>query len=213
MELWIHRIGGVAAGLTLSIALWSVFDALRRTPGRESGKPARILNTPVLLLLTLLYISVGVLLWQPLPVILPSIFHTLALPLGSLLFFPGLTLYLWGRFALGGMFGASSGFGVRLFYGHRLVTGGPYAYVRHPMYLGLILAGLGASLLYRTWTAVFFLLTMLGLVFRARREEAALSAEFGSAWQAYRRHTPAWIPYVKSKPVVAELESNTHESP
>jgi protein-S-isoprenylcysteine O-methyltransferase Ste14 len=96
------------------------------------------------------------------------------------------------------MFGPASGFGVRLQAGHRLVTGGPFAFVRHPMYLGVIAAGAGMFLLFRTWAALFFALLMLGLVVRARREEKLLAQEFGAEWRAYAIRVPAWIPWRKS---------------
>lgn len=75
-----------------------------------------------------------------------------------------------------------------------LVTGGPYALVRHPMYSGLVLAGLGSLLLYATWTSLFFALFAPAVLLRARHEEAALQAEFGAAWQAYCRRVPAFFP-------------------
>jgi protein-S-isoprenylcysteine O-methyltransferase Ste14 len=92
------------------------------------------------------------------------------------------------------MFGVASGFGVRLYAGHRLITTGPYALVRHPMYLAVVLAGLGALLIYRTWSMLFFSFNMFGLVVRARREERALMAEFGEEWAEYARRTPAFVP-------------------
>jgi protein-S-isoprenylcysteine O-methyltransferase Ste14 len=111
-----------------------------------------------------------------------------------LLLFPALGLYLWGLRCLGRSFAASSGFGVRLPAGQRLVTQGPFRFVRHPMYLAVILAGLGGLLLYRTWAALFFAVMMLGMVQRARREEQALAEIFGAEWQAYARRVPPWIP-------------------
>ena len=55
---------------------------------------------------------------------------------------------LWGRIALGKNYFVSTGFGVQLFADHQLVMKGPFAIVRHPMYVGLILASFGALLIY-----------------------------------------------------------------
>ena len=74
-----------------------------------------------------------------------------------------------------------------------LATKGPYRLVRHPMYLGIILASIGGLFMYRTWTMVFTLV-FFGLVVRAWREEQALAAEFGEVWEAYCRQVPGWIP-------------------
>jgi protein-S-isoprenylcysteine O-methyltransferase Ste14 len=75
-----------------------------------------------------------------------------------------------------------------------LVTNGPFAIVRHPMYLGLITAALGSLLLYRTWTALAYALFAPFVLMRARREELALGAEFGEEWQVYCRRVPALLP-------------------
>jgi protein-S-isoprenylcysteine O-methyltransferase Ste14 len=92
------------------------------------------------------------------------------------------------------MFDAASGCGVRLQRQHRLVTDGPYRYVRHPMYLAVVVAGFGGMLIFRTWAIALFAVTMLGLVFQARQEEEALAQEFGERWEAYARQVPAWMP-------------------
>jgi protein-S-isoprenylcysteine O-methyltransferase Ste14 len=95
------------------------------------------------------------------------------------------------------MYRTASGLGVQLHAEHRLITFGPFALVRHPLYLGLQLAALGGFLLYWTWTLVFVTVSFLGLVIRARREEQALAAEFGEGWDAYCQRVPAWIPRLR----------------
>jgi protein-S-isoprenylcysteine O-methyltransferase Ste14 len=120
-----------------------------------------------------------------------------ALMLGSLLYFPGMALVLWGRLSLGQWYNVSSGFGVQLYEDQRLITHGPYAYVRHPMYLGLVLAAVGGLLVYRTWTVAFLLSNaLMVLLVRGRREEQALAAEFGEQWQEYCRRVPFVIPRI-----------------
>jgi len=63
---------------------------------------------------------------------------------------PGLAFVLWGRLALGRMYFVSTSFGAQLYADHQLVTHEPFAIVRHPMYSGLIAAGIGSLLLYQT---------------------------------------------------------------
>jgi protein-S-isoprenylcysteine O-methyltransferase Ste14 len=92
------------------------------------------------------------------------------------------------------MYNVSSSMGAQLYADHWLVTHGPFALVRHPMYLGIILASLGGLLIYRTWTLLFTTVGFLGLALRARREEQALAAEFGEQWEEYCRRVPGWIP-------------------
>lgn len=77
----------------------------------------------------------------------------------------------------------------------RLVTGGPFAFSRNPIYLGeaLILAGLGGieASLWHPIAAITFvnLVALLGVV----REEAHLEARFGDAWRSYAARVRRWI--------------------
>lgn len=194
LELWARRIGGVAGLATLAFAVWHMLHSVGRPAGRETGPGARFLRAPILALATLLFAAAMAWLWRPLPLALSTVVRWACLVLGALLYFPSLGLYLWGLRTLGTMFGPSTGFGVRLQAGHRLITAGPYALVRHPMYLAVMTVGISGLLLYRTWAMLAFAVAMLGLTVRARREEEALAAEFGAAWEAYRRRVPAWLP-------------------
>jgi protein-S-isoprenylcysteine O-methyltransferase Ste14 len=117
--------------------------------------------------------------------------------LGERLLVRGCLLYLRGLRSLGAMFSPLSGFGVALFTGDQLITAGPYALVRHPMYLGVMLAAWGSLLLYRTRAVLGFSLLMFGLAARARREERVLSEAFGEAWRAYAARVPPWFPRLR----------------
>jgi protein-S-isoprenylcysteine O-methyltransferase Ste14 len=199
IEQWLGRIGGLAGLATLALAIWHMLRSVGRPAGRQTGRGARFLRAPILILATLLFVAVMAWLWRPLPVALPAVVRLASLALGALLYFPALGLYLWGLRTLGVTFAPSSGFGVRLHADHRLITTGPYAFVRHPMYLAVITTGIGGLLLYSTWAMLLFAVTMFGLTVRARREEAALAAEFGADWEAYCRRVPAWLPHGSGK--------------
>jgi protein-S-isoprenylcysteine O-methyltransferase Ste14 len=77
-----------------------------------------------------------------------------------------------------------------------LVTTGPYALVRHPLYGGLLLAMLGSaiaqSLLWLLPLVVYGPLFFLS----ARREEIVLLAQFSEGYAAYRRRTKMLLPFV-----------------
>lgn len=164
IESWLQFLAAIAGLATLTIALLAMFASLRRPAGREEGRSRFALRAPLLLAATIAFFGVGVLLWIPLPVELAPWLRRLCAAAGSLLFFGSLALYLWGLRALGRMFAPSSGFGVRLHAAHQLVTAGPFGCIRHPMYLGVIAAGVGLLLLYRTWAALFFAIVMFGLI-------------------------------------------------
>jgi len=195
METWIKPLGGIAALTALLFAFSGIWGGLRRPTGHVYGRaPGLLRSTAFYILASLVFFIPCILLWRPLPVTLSPQLQTLALVIGSLLYFPGLGLYVWGRLALGRMYFVSTSFGAQLYADHQLVTRGPFALVRHPMYLGLISAALGSLLLYQTWTALAYALFAPFVLLRARREELALAAEFGEQWREYCRRVPAFFP-------------------
>jgi protein-S-isoprenylcysteine O-methyltransferase Ste14 len=76
-----------------------------------------------------------------------------------------------------------------------LATTGPYARVRHPQYLGLILIMVGFLLQWPT-LATLVMFPILVVVYRrlAIREEREVAAEFGPAWSRYAAKTPRFLP-------------------
>lgn len=194
-ERWLRWVGLGAVLGTLAVVLWGVWRGMRRPFGRKIGNEPSVLRTPASYLLTILgYFGMCYRLWRPLPLAFSQPARAFSLFLGSLLYFPGLALVLWGRLTLGQMYNVSSSMGAQLYTDQRLITHGPFAYVRHPMYLGLWFVGVGGLLLYRTWTFVFLLLQLPAMFMRAWREEQVLAAEFGQQWQTYCEQTPAWLP-------------------
>lgn len=80
--------------------------------------------------------------------------------------------------------------------GHVLRTEGAYAIVRHPMYLSLVLLGLGAGLSTLNLLLIGFVLFVLAPVqfLRARKEEELFVRHFGPAYTEYQRKTPMLFP-------------------
>jgi protein-S-isoprenylcysteine O-methyltransferase Ste14 len=197
IEKWINGLGAISGLVTFAIVMWQgVWRGLQRPAGRMTGKADKVLRAPLQLIIGFMWLGICFILWRPIPITISTPARIAGLYLGALLYFSGLILYLWGVKTLGGIFKPSSGFGVKLNDGHKLITHGPFAIVRHPMYLGLQLVSLGGLLVYRTWTLVFVALNFLSLFIRARREEQALAVEFGEQWAAYCREVPAWIPRI-----------------
>lgn len=195
IESVIQWIGGVAALVMTVVITISVVQFRSRPAGKTVGSsPARLYSPVFLVISSLIAIVVCVLLWRPIVTNLPGWAQVTALIVGTLLYFPGIGLILWGRLTLGRFHNVSSTQGVQLFADHQLITTGPFAYVRHPMYLGFWMAALGGLLLYGTWTMAMILLGAPVFVKRARREEEALVSAFGEDYETYRRKVPAFIP-------------------
>jgi len=197
VESVVRWVGATAALVFLTVAVTGLVGKRNRPAGRTAGKVRRW--SPLYALGFIVFIGACVFLWKPIPLKLTSGLGVAALALGALLYFPGLALYVWGRFAIGDMFGTSSTSGAGLYGDHRLVTRGPFTRVRHPMYLGLILGVIGGLLVYRTWTSALLLVFTVVLPLRARREEQVLAAEFGDDWEEYRRRVPAFIPFRRKR--------------
>ena len=205
-------------GMT-AVVLISYVRGLRRPQVQVTGRTTPILRSPWLMtLLLIVYLAVLVLLWRP---IWPAgatgtrpdatTFLAALSLVGTFLLIIGAVWILWGRFTLGQSHNISSVTGVQLFADHRLVTTGPYAFVRHPMYLGFTLAILGTLLIYRTWSILFIAVHGLVFVFRARREEEALTATFGQEWQEYCRRVPAIIPGWRRRKLVEGEERHPRQ--
>jgi protein-S-isoprenylcysteine O-methyltransferase Ste14 len=80
--------------------------------------------------------------------------------------------------------------------GHELVTSGPYTYVRHPIYTGIMLAMIGSALAVGLLWLLLFALYFAYFLFSARTEEKMMLAQFPGTYPAYRRRTKMLVPFV-----------------
>ncbi len=200
VETFLRWAGGLLAYTALGIALFGIWRGMRRPAGRTSGRAAGWLRSALFYLLaTTCFLAISIYFWKPLPVSLPPVERLACLVTGALVYFPGIAFLLWARLTLGKMYFVSTSFGAQLYADHKLVIRGPFAIMRHPMYIGLIAAALGSLLLYQTWTALAYAVFAPFVLFRARREEHALAAEFGEDWQEYCRRVPAFIPRLRKR--------------
>jgi protein-S-isoprenylcysteine O-methyltransferase Ste14 len=196
----VRALAGIGA-LAFTIV---VLDGLRRASLHPKGRAAgnvtmlqRGLSTLALAPMSALALAVGWLLWRPIRLPLRPSARAAALALGSIFYFSGLALMVWGRRTLGDMYNVSTSLGAELYADHRLITSGPFSLVRNPMYLGGILWEVGALLIFRTWTTLLIAVNAPMLLLRARREEQALAAEFGERWVEYSRRVPLIFPRLR----------------
>lgn len=87
-------------------------------------------------------------------------------------------------------------FQARVIHGHELITQGPYAVVRNPIYLGMFGMLVATGLVFSRWwnllgALVFFL---IGNQIRIRAEEKLLRETFGAQFDDYARRVPAFLP-------------------
>ena len=111
--------------------------------------------------------------------------------LGIGLTWVGTAIAIWARYCLGEYWSAR----VTLKEGHQLIRSGPYAYVRHPIYTGMLLGCIGAALVVGEWRGVVAVVLLFAAHSRkALREESLLTKEFGEEYLAYRRSTGFLFP-------------------
>ena len=81
---------------------------------------------------------------------------------------------------------------------HRLVTGGVYRYIRHPMYAALFLYSIGQLLVLPNWVAGASYLVTFGILYalRVRAEEHMMLETFGSDYATYMGRTRRLVPGV-----------------
>jgi protein-S-isoprenylcysteine O-methyltransferase Ste14 len=80
---------------------------------------------------------------------------------------------------------------------HQLVQTGIYRHLRHPMYLGFVIATAGLVLVFRSWLVFPVLVwNLIFVLLRIGQEERLLGEHFGSEFESYRHRTWRLLPYV-----------------
>jgi protein-S-isoprenylcysteine O-methyltransferase Ste14 len=113
--------------------------------------------------------------------------------LGSTVLVAGLLFAVWAREQLGRNWSGS----VTIKQGHELITTGPYAVVRHPIYTGILVGILGSAIAL-SQVRGFIALVLFFLIFRRklRMEEQWMRSEFGETYATYVHETAALVPYL-----------------
>ena len=101
-------------------------------------------------------------------------------------------LFFWAARTMG----ANWSIMARMRQGHELVTSGPFALVRHPIYLAMLLFMLSLATATAHERALWLAVPVfvIGTLIRTTREEALLRAEFGAAYDAYAARVKRFIP-------------------
>lgn len=103
----------------------------------------------------------------------------------------GLAFSVWARRHLGRNWSGT----VTIKQDHELVRDGPYRYVRHPIYTGLLLAFVGCAIARNEWRVVLALAVIYaGFWRKLKLEERWMTDQFGDAYRHYVTDVPALIP-------------------
>jgi protein-S-isoprenylcysteine O-methyltransferase Ste14 len=111
---------------------------------------------------------------------------------GLVLFAVGLAFSIWARINIGRNWGGP----MTQKNDTELVTTGPYRFVRHPIYTGILVAGVGTALaLDWSWLIVVALVGVY-FVYSAVAEERYLAKQFPDTYPAYKHATKMLVPYI-----------------
>ncbi len=112
--------------------------------------------------------------------------------LGIALFVLGLGLAIWARVHIGRNWGTP----MSQKDDPELVTSGPYRFVRHPIYSGILLAGVGTAVALGWFWLIAVALAGIYFVYSATVEERYLTEQFPDAYPAYRRSSKMLVPFI-----------------
>lgn len=111
--------------------------------------------------------------------------------LGLILVATGLAFSVAARAWLGGNWSSM----VTLKQDHELIRTGPYSWVRHPIYTGLLLALLGSAIALGEWRGLIALaLVSVAFLRKIAIEERFLMQQFGADYERYCDNVPALVP-------------------
>jgi protein-S-isoprenylcysteine O-methyltransferase Ste14 len=103
----------------------------------------------------------------------------------------GMALSVWARIHLGHYWSDK----VVLQFNHRLIRSGPYTWMRHPIYSGVLLAVAGTALVVGEWRGVLaFTILLANYAVKAKREDQILACEFGDAFAEHMRSAGFLLP-------------------
>jgi protein-S-isoprenylcysteine O-methyltransferase Ste14 len=111
--------------------------------------------------------------------------------IGVALTWLGVAFAIWARYCIGANWSGR----VTLKVDHQLIQSGPYAYVRHPIYTGLLVANAGATIFIGKWRCIAALaIFLLEMSRKALKEEKLMLSAFGDQYAEYSRQTGFLIP-------------------
>jgi len=174
-----------------TLACWALLEVGLRVREAAQGKGGRSRDRGTRVLIAI-SIGAAIAVASVATSVAPSLGTAVAVRVfGVIVMWLGLAARVWAVAVLGGAFRTT----VEVDPGRAVVTSGPYKWIRHPSYAGLLLivAGFGLAL---NWLAVAacVVLALPALARRIHVEEAELSRVLGDAYRAYQTRTARLIP-------------------
>jgi protein-S-isoprenylcysteine O-methyltransferase Ste14 len=171
---------------------WRIKAAGTKTTQRSEPDAADIVRA-------LVFLIVIVLLSLPRIRLLPWLYRPLctsdiwSFSIGAAVTVMGLLFAVWARQYLASNWSSA----VTIKQGHELITTGPYAMVRHPIYTGILTGFIGTAIaLGQVRGVIGFVLIFIVLWAKLRKEEEWMRSQFGETYATYADQTTALVPYL-----------------
>jgi protein-S-isoprenylcysteine O-methyltransferase Ste14 len=170
---------------------WQIKAANTKTTKRLEPAASRMLRVFIFLIAIVLLSTTRI----PLPLLYFQLWPVGVWPfwLGAFITIAGLLYAVWAREHLGRNWSRS----VTIKQGHELITTGPYAMVRHPIYTGVLTGFVGMAIaISQVRGFVVLVLIFLAFWMKLRMEEQWMRSQFGETYAAYADQTAALVPYL-----------------
>ena len=175
----------------LFLLYWQIRAANTKTTQRLEPAASRILRVFIFLIAIVILSTTRI----PLPWLYLQLWPAGFWPFwqGAAITIAGLLFAVWAREHLGRNWSRS----VTIKQDHELITTGPYAVVRHPIYTGILTGFLGSAIATtQVRGLIAFLLIALILWSKLRMEEQWMRAQFGETYSLYAKRVAALIPFI-----------------
>ena len=173
------------------IVYWRIKAIGTKTNQRREPDAAGIVRTLTFVIVIVLLSTTRI----PLPWLYRQLWPVGLWPfwIGAVITVAGLLFAVWARHHLASNWSSS----VTIKQGHELITTGPYAVVRHPIYTGILTGFLGTVIaLSQVRGLIGFVLIFSVLWTKLRKEEEWMRSQFGETYTAYADKTSALVPYL-----------------
>ena len=172
------------------LAYWIISARnVKRTVRRETWRQRLVYLLPMLLVAPLFF-------WNAMGVALSHRItdHPLVMYwIGITLLAAGLLFSVWARRTLGRNWSGM----VTVKQDHELIQTGPYRWVRHPIYTGLLVAFAGSAISWnRSFGFYVLAVAFVAIWLKLRREEAFMRETFGEKYDAYCARTKRLVPFL-----------------
>jgi protein-S-isoprenylcysteine O-methyltransferase Ste14 len=188
--LWFYE-GFFPAVWIAFLVYWRIKAVGIKTAQRREPAASGILRALVLLIVIVLLSTTRI----PLPWLYHQLWPSGIWPfwIGAVVTVAGLLFAVWARVHLATNWSSA----ITIKQDHELITSGPYALVRHPIYTGILTGFLGSAIALAQVRGVIGLVLMF-IVFWAklRTEEEWMRSQFGETYATYAGQTSALVPYI-----------------